>query len=86
MKCLLAAVVVAAACSVSAAAFAQSNGPDNSVQTQAGLAQSGSNGDVVRAGNDSHDKYETTRHHRGRYDPDPNCVGPVSFCSVYFGS
>ena len=85
MKSLFAAVVVAAACSVSVSAFAQSSAADSSVNTQATTAQAAQD-QSAPASNSADDRYARTRNQSGRYDRDPNCVGPVSFCNLYFGS
>jgi hypothetical protein len=80
MKSLIAAVAIAAACSFSATAFAQSNGSDNGSQAQTVTAQSTS----AKTG---HRWYSFLRHGENRNaNRSDECVGPAGFCNIYFGS
>ncbi|WP_449184601.1 hypothetical protein [Trinickia sp. YCB016] len=84
MKTLIASVAIAAACSLSATAFAQSNGSDNGSQALTVAAQSASTNSDRQS---SHRWYSFLRHGANRNAGRDNaCVGPASFCNVYFGS
>lgn len=84
MKTLIASVAIAAACSLSATAFAQSNGSDNGSQALTVATQSAS---ARSEGQSSHRWYSFLRHGANRNAGRGNeCVGPVSFCNVFFGS
>ena len=84
MKTLIASVAIAAACSLSATAFAQSTGSNNGSQALTVAAQSASAGSD---GQSSHHWYSFLRHGANRNaDRGNECVGPASFCNVYFGS
>jgi hypothetical protein len=80
MKSLIVSVAIAAACSFSATAFAQSNGADAGSQAAAVATQSAS-------AKSSHHWYSFLRHGANQNaNRGDECVGPAGFCNIYFGS
>jgi len=90
VKVLIAAIAVAAACSLSSAPFAQSNGPYVGNPTQAAIPQSAAHltaESTAVSGNAGrgHHWYSFLRAGARNARSGNDCHGPVSFCNTFFG-
>jgi hypothetical protein len=93
MKSVIRSLVVAGALAIPAFAFAQANDSasphDTAVSTaQQGNSSYGGGADGSSAAGQStphHHRFDFLRHGKGGNQPG-DCVGPVSFCQIYFGS
>jgi uncharacterized low-complexity protein len=92
MKSVFIAMAVATALMVPAASFAQSTAPAKGVQSQVALSSGGVADGTSASGSAGHERFGARAadfFHRGnaRNSQQRNqCVGPVSYCTIFFGS
>jgi hypothetical protein len=96
MKSLLGAVVIAASLAIPAVSFAQADAPQAAPVAATSVAPqgNGASADPVGGAADGSTGAGAPAHHRfgflhrgaGSTQTKDACVGPASFCNIYFGS
>ncbi|GAB2900017.1 hypothetical protein GCM10027093_40670 [Paraburkholderia jirisanensis] len=96
MKSLLGAVVIAASLAIPAVSFAQADAPEAAPVAATRVAPQGSGASTnavggvadgsTGAGAPAHHRFGFLHRGAGSTQPKDACVGPVSFCNIYFGS
>jgi len=87
MKALIAASVATAALLASTAVFAQTNQPADNTQAPAEAARSTAQVAQSNGAAEQHHWYSFLHRDEGHDSRSNNdCVGPVSYCTIFFGS
>jgi hypothetical protein len=91
MKLVICAVVVAATCAIPTLGFAQQNDAPATGSVSAQQVQptndSSYGGTTNETANGSHHHVlGFLQHNNGAHSNDNSCVGPMSYCNVFFGS